>query len=70
MSRCFREPTLQETLSDPVIRAVMEADGVDARELEATLDAIARTLRMRLPGHCVKAIRIAADAGRGCYSSG
>ena len=27
------EPTLEEMLSDPIIRAVMEADGIDPQEL-------------------------------------
>ena len=29
MNWCHREPTLDEILSEPIIRAVMEADGVD-----------------------------------------
>jgi hypothetical protein len=33
----FREPTLTEALADPIVQAVMAADGVDARELEAML---------------------------------
>jgi len=32
-----REPTLDEMLSDSIIRAVMAADGVDPQELAATL---------------------------------
>jgi hypothetical protein len=36
----FREPTLDETLSDPIVQAVMRADGVDALELEAMLMSI------------------------------
>ena len=32
-----REPTLDEMLSDSIIRAVMAADGVDPLELAATL---------------------------------
>jgi hypothetical protein len=31
------EPTLNEMLSDSIVRAVMEADGIDPQELEATL---------------------------------
>jgi hypothetical protein len=34
---CQPEPTLEEMLSDSIIQAVMEADGVDPRELEAML---------------------------------
>jgi len=42
----FREPTLSEALADPIVQAVMQADGVDARELEAMLMAvIAQQLR-------------------------
>jgi hypothetical protein len=39
-----REPTLEEILSDTVTRAVMEADGVDRQELEATLRQAGRNL--------------------------
>ncbi len=39
------EPTLSETLSDPVIRAVMKADGVDPAALAAELQRIACNLR-------------------------
>jgi hypothetical protein len=41
---CHREPTLKEALSDPLIHAVMAADGVDATELEALLTSVARKL--------------------------
>ena len=39
------EPSLSETLSDPVIRAIMKADGVDPVALAADLQRIARNLR-------------------------
>jgi hypothetical protein len=39
------EPSLSEALSDPVIRAVMKADGVDPAALTADLQRIARNLR-------------------------
>jgi len=42
MFRCTPELTIEEVLSDSLIRAVMAADGVDPRELEATLLAIAK----------------------------
>jgi hypothetical protein len=46
----FREPTLKEILSDPVTKAVMRADGVEAGEIEAMLRDIAeRGLRRREP---------------------
>ena len=44
-SRC--EPSLRELLSDPVIQAVMEADGVDPDGLDADLSETARALRRR-----------------------
>ena len=34
MITCHREPTLAETLSDPLIQAVMTADGVQPTEIE------------------------------------
>ena len=34
MITCHEEPTLDEILSDPVIEAVMAADGVDPGEVE------------------------------------
>jgi hypothetical protein len=46
----FREPTLKEILSDPVTKAVMRADGVEAGDIEAMLRDIAeRGLRRREP---------------------
>jgi hypothetical protein len=41
MCWCDGEPTLEDLLSDPIVRVVMAADGVDARKLEATLREIA-----------------------------
>jgi hypothetical protein len=43
----WREPSLAETLSDPVIRAVMAADAVDPAALAALLREAA--LRMEPP---------------------
>ena len=37
-----REPTLKEILSDPIVTALMSADGVDPLELEALLTQINR----------------------------
>jgi hypothetical protein len=42
MNWCRREPTLKDILSDSIIKAVMEADRVDARELEAMLRQVGR----------------------------
>jgi hypothetical protein len=36
------EPTLQEILSDPIVVALMRADGVDPGEIEAMLSRISR----------------------------
>jgi hypothetical protein len=38
------ELTLDNALSDPLVRAAMAADGVDPQELSAMLTAIASTL--------------------------
>jgi hypothetical protein len=37
-----REPTIAEILSDPIVKAVMKADGVDPSALEAQLARIAQ----------------------------
>jgi len=39
-----RDPSLSEALADPVVRAVMAADGVDPRKLAAELRAVAAQL--------------------------
>jgi len=39
-----REPTITEILSDSIVKAVMEADGVDPDALEAQLRNMARRL--------------------------
>ena len=49
MSSHCREPHLEEMLADSIIRAVMEADGVDPRELEAELRQTATLLHATLP---------------------
>ena len=38
----FREPTLAEMLSDPVIHAVMQADGVDPGDVRALMEKVRR----------------------------
>jgi hypothetical protein len=45
MRWCHHEPTLEEILSEPIFRAVMDADGVDPRELEAMLRQVAAVSR-------------------------
>ena len=41
----YREPTLDEILSDSIVEAVMRADAVDPDELGAMLGRVARALR-------------------------
>ena len=41
MLHCWSEPTLAETLADPMVRAVMAADAVDPEALAALLRAAA-----------------------------
>lgn len=36
----YAEPTLSELLSDPIIKLVMTADGVDPREIEALMSRV------------------------------
>ena len=47
MNWCHREPTLNGILSDSIVRAVMEADGVNRHELEVMLRRVAQRLRLR-----------------------
>ena len=42
MTNYFRDPTLVELLSDPLTHAVMQADHVNAQELENLLRDLAR----------------------------
>ena len=35
--KCWREPSLEDILSDPITQAVISADGVDIGELDAML---------------------------------
>jgi hypothetical protein len=44
MNWYYREPSLEEMLSDPIVRAMMDADGVDPLELEAMLKEVGRNL--------------------------
>jgi len=45
----YREPTLDEILSDSIVEAVMQADAVDPDEFGVMLGQIARTLRAAAP---------------------
>jgi hypothetical protein len=53
-----REPTLKEILSDPIVTALMSADGVDPLELEAMLTQINRQS---------KSLRQIGRWGTGCH---
>ena len=39
---CLDEPSIGELLSDPIVRAMMDADGVESAQLAAILDKIQR----------------------------
>jgi len=43
---CDYDVSLAEALADPLIRAAMDADGVDPRKLEAQLYDMAATLNL------------------------
>jgi hypothetical protein len=60
MNWYYREPTLDEMLSDSIVRAVMEADGIDPQELALMLRQIGRSLLIRSPrrrGPAASAVR-------------
>jgi hypothetical protein len=46
MNWCDREPTLNGILTDSIVRAVMEADGVNPHDLEVMLRRAAQRLRI------------------------
>jgi len=46
---CWREPSLEDILSDPITQAVISADGVDAGELDAMLRRVATQHRDGAP---------------------
>ena len=43
--KCWREPSLEDILSDPITQAVISADGVDTGELNAMLRQVAQKRR-------------------------
>jgi hypothetical protein len=49
MIKRYRDFTLGEALSDPLILTMMAADGVNPRKLERSLMAIAATIEGRSP---------------------
>ncbi len=44
MTWYYREPSLEEMLSDPIVRAMMDADGVNPHGLKAMLKQVGRNL--------------------------
>jgi len=42
-----REPTIPEILSDPIVKAVMAADGIDGKVLLRQLRSVAKNLIKR-----------------------
>jgi hypothetical protein len=40
MHRYYREPTLEDIMSDSIVRAMMAADGVNPRELKIMLTRV------------------------------
>jgi len=47
MARCQFEPTLEDVLDDPLVQALMAADGVDPDDLADSLGEIAERIRLR-----------------------
>ena len=47
MTACRKELTLREALADPLVRALMKADRVNAGKLEVCLSAVGERLRER-----------------------
>ena len=43
--KCWREPSLEDILSDPITQAVISADGVNTGELDAMLRQVAQKRR-------------------------
>jgi hypothetical protein len=46
MTQCS-EPSVDDMLNDPIVRALMASDGVDLEELQRLLRSIAENLRVR-----------------------
>jgi hypothetical protein len=46
MTQCS-EPSVDDMLNDPIVRALMASDGVDLGELQRLLQSIAENLRVR-----------------------
>jgi hypothetical protein len=67
MNWYHREPTLNEILSDSIVRAVMEADGIDPRELEATLRAGGQEAGPARPCRAGRGQALAFDNGQSTW---
>jgi hypothetical protein len=58
MSRCSREISLEDALSDSIVKAVMAADGLEPQDLVDTMTSVARararprTGTHESSGHC------------------
>lgn len=65
MTPACQELTLQGALSDPLIRAVMDADGVDPVQLRSMLLKVAGEVAARRPA----AARFAERASPACCAS-
>ena len=46
MSAC-QEPSIEEMLADPMVRALMAADSVDSDELKTLLNSVKRAMELR-----------------------
>lgn len=46
----FREPTVEEMLADPIVRMIMQRDGVEEAELRRTLRRLAEARTGRSDG--------------------
>jgi hypothetical protein len=64
MLHTWSEPTLAETLADPVVLAVMAADAVDPAALDALLREVAHRVEPRLPSSRSTAARAPQPAAR------
>jgi hypothetical protein len=66
MTTSRADPTIDELLDDPLTRAVMRADRVDPRELEAMLRALASLIARRAgrsAGDAVERVPLDPNAG-------
>ena len=57
-----QDPSIEEMLIDPITRAVMAADGVDADELKSWLRVMATFIRSRSSGGALGAAPTASAA--------